>query len=113
MKKIDIERVVVTDLSDYDPDLCCTGGKYAYYTEYARQADGLWTVSYDTSSDFEFCPCCGRFGCDECDEYEHISTSEMLERLAEDAAHEGVTIECYNSRPEQDDEEKLIVRDYE
>lgn len=107
--KMNITKIVVTDLSDYDPDLCCTGGRYAYYTEYAKQDDGLWTVSYDTSSDLEFCPCCGRFGCDECDEYERISTSEMLERLAEDADRDGVTIECYDSRPEQDDE-GLIVR---
>lgn len=109
MKINEIKKVVVTDWSDYDPDLCNNGGRYAYYTEYAKQDDGLWAVSYDTSSDLEFCPCCGRFGCDECDEYERISTSEMLERLAEDADWDGVTIECYDSRPEQDDE-GLIVR---
>ena len=108
MKK-NIERIVVKDLSDYDPNLCCTGGRYAYYTEYTKQDDGLWTVSYATSADFKFCSCCGRFGCDECGEYERISTSEMLERLAEDASQEEVTIECYDSRPEQDDE-KLIIR---
>lgn len=108
MKK-NIERIVVADRSDYDPNLCCTGGRYAYYTEYNKEADGLWTVSYATSADFGFCSYCGRFGCDECDEYERISTSEMLERLAEDAGQEGITIECYGSRPEQDDE-PLVVR---
>lgn len=113
MKINEIKKVVVTDWSDYDPDLCSNGGKYAYYTEYARNDDGTWAVSYGTSADFGYRSCCGVFGeceCDSCDssDFEHITTSEMLKRLAEDVANDDCTIECYDSSPSEE-EEKLVI----
>lgn len=103
-----IEKVIVTDKSGYDPSLCCNGGRYAYYTEYQRENDDLWVVIHKTSSDFEYCSVCGRFGCHDCTDYERINTGEMLRRLAEEAGWDSVAIDCYTASPDPEDE--LIIR---
>lgn len=57
------KKVFITDLSDYDPDRCSNGGKYAFFAIYVSRDDNSgYDVRYGTSADMLFCPACGGFG---------------------------------------------------
>ena len=59
LKEIDIVRFV--DYTNYDPELSHNGGRYGFWTDYKRVGEG-WKIEYNTTSDMEYCPCCGMFG---------------------------------------------------
>ena len=50
----------ITDISNYDPDMCNNGGKYSFTTRYEEQKDGKFEVCYSTSSEIRLCPVCGQ-----------------------------------------------------
>ena len=67
MKKINnlnkIKRVRFFDYSNYDTEKSNNGGCYGFWTDYIKLDNGEWKISYGTTSDMDFCPCCGRFNC--------------------------------------------------
>lgn len=92
MKKEELEnvkKVRFNDFSEYDSEKCNNGGCYGFWTDYSRLENGNWEISYGTTADFDYCPCCGSFGDhydhDEedysCGEFETITTEELLERI--------------------------------
>lgn len=97
-----IKRVRFCDYTEYDPEKCNNGGCYGFWIDYIRLENGNWEVSYGTTADFDYCPCCGSFndhyeGDDcryesgySCGEYNTVTESELLE--------------CINDFDETDDE---------
>lgn len=96
MKKTDlngIKRVTFNDYSDYQDTTCHTGGNYGFWTDYDRIENGLWKVSYRTTAEFSYCPCCGTFedhykGDDchyksgySCGEFDTVTETELLEYI--------------------------------
>lgn len=92
MKKEELEnvkKVRFNDFSEYDSEKCNNGGCYGFWTDYSRLENGNWLISYGTTADFDYCPCCGSFGdhydYDEedysCGDFETITTEELLERI--------------------------------
>ncbi len=90
-----INRVRFNDFTEYDIDKCNNGGAYGYWTDFSRQKDGLWERTYGTTSDIEFCPCCGvfadhtpveeeecktEFTCGNCEKF---TEKEVLEMIAD------------------------------
>ncbi len=53
--------VRLADYTAYDSDLCNNGGHYGFWRDYSRREDGNWLLSYGTTADFDYCPCCGSF----------------------------------------------------
>lgn len=88
-----ITRVRFNDYTDYDSEKCNNGGCYGFWTDYDRLKNGNWEISYGTTADMEYCPCCGSFndhyeGDDSiydsgysCGNFEQISETELLERI--------------------------------
>ena len=88
-----IKRVRFNDYTDYDSNLCNNGGCYGFWTDYDRLENGNWEISYGTTADFLYCPCCGSFNNhydgDEavyysgysCGDFEQITEIELLERI--------------------------------
>lgn len=84
-----IKRVRFCDYTEYDSEKCNNGGCYGFWTDYNRLENGNWEVSYGTTADFPYCPCCGSFNehydYDEeeytCGDFETISESELLDRI--------------------------------
>lgn len=94
-----VNRVDITNWTEYDPDRCNNGGAYSYTTIYRRNGD-RWAVTYSTSAEFDYCPYCGRFG-DDCGytHPEHISTYELIKTIADHKGNPDFTIELtYNNR---------------
>ena len=89
----EVKRVIFNDYSDYQSNTCHTGGNYGFWTNYNRLPNGKWQVSYGTTADFSYCPCCGTFEDhyegDEaiydsgysCGDFEQITESELLGRI--------------------------------
>lgn len=73
-----LTRVLITDYTEYDANLCHTGGGYSYGTSYTRRENG-WKIEYETSAQFGYCRYCGTFTDDEkhCSEPEVITTEEL------------------------------------
>lgn len=85
MKNLDnIKRVRLNDYSEYRDGKSNNGGCYGFRTDYSRVENG-WEVSYGTTADFPYCPCCGQFNehydyeSEEytCGDFEIISTEEL------------------------------------
>lgn len=83
-----IERVRFNDFSEYESEKSANGGKYGFWTDYTRQEDGRWEVSYGTTAEFDFCPVCGSFddhrledGTYECGEFQTVSEEELIEEI--------------------------------
>lgn len=98
MKKTNLDginRVRVCDYTNYDSEKCNNGGCYGFWTDYDRLEDGKWNVSFGTTADFEYCPCCGSFNdhyegndcCYEsgysCGEFETVTETELLKLINE------------------------------
>lgn len=80
-----MKKVKITDYGSFEYGKHNNGGAYSYSTIYKKLDCGLWEVSYSTSAsaDFEFCPCCGSFGCNVCDphrdgDYELVNTNKVM-----------------------------------
>lgn len=73
--------------SEYDSEKCNNGGCYGFWTDYTHNKDGNWEISYGTTAEFEYCPCCGSFEDHydydlqdySCCGFEKITTEELLE----------------------------------
>lgn len=86
-------RVRFNDYTDYDSEKCNNGGCYGFWTDYNRLENGNWEVSYGTTADMEYCPCCGSFndhyeGDDaiydsgySCGDFETVTETELLDRI--------------------------------
>jgi len=55
-----INRVRFCDYSEHKEGKSNNGGCYGFWNEYNRTKNGF-KISYGTTSDFDFCPCCGSF----------------------------------------------------
>lgn len=98
-------RVTMRDYSDYDSEKCHDGGHYGFWVDYDRLANGKWEVSYGTTADIEYCPCCGRFAdhyvgdsCHydsgySCGEYQTITETELLKLINNFKEVDGKSIE--------------------
>lgn len=89
-----INGVKFCNYSEYDHNKCNNGGCYGFWTQYDRTECGLFEVSYHTTADFEYCPCCGSFNnhCASedndiyesgytCGEFETVTETELLELI--------------------------------
>lgn len=82
-----VKRVRLNDYSEYESGKSNNGGCYGFWTDYNRVENG-WEVSYGTTADFPYCPCCGSFNehydYEEegyiCGDFEVVSAEE-LERI--------------------------------
>ena len=88
------KKIRFSDYSDYDPNLCHDGGRYGFWTDYIREESGNYRIEYGTTSDMEFCPCCGSFNDHyrydpedgvyyECGDFERISEAEVKLQIEE------------------------------
>lgn len=90
-------KIIITDYSEFKPETSNNGGNYSYSTIYTKVGENRYEVSYGTSSELDFCPCCGRFGCADCDphndsDYEYVSESELNLLIAK-AEADGFVVE--------------------
>lgn len=77
------------------------GGSYGFWTDYSCLENGNWEISYGTTADMEFCPCCGSFGDHydydkeeySCGDFETVTTDELLEKVNSFEEREGEYIE--------------------
>lgn len=60
-----LETIKIIDNTHYNPDFCNNGGAYSFTTVFTPTEDG-YTVTYETSSEFPYCPLCGSFYTGEC-----------------------------------------------
>lgn len=96
-----VKKVRFNDFSEYDSEKCNDGGSYGFWTDYSRLENGNWEISYGTTADMDFCPCCGSFSdhynYDEeeysCGDFETITTNELLERINSFEEKDGEYIE--------------------
>lgn len=89
-----VKRVRFNDFSNYDPDKCNNGGKYGFWTDYDHLENGNWKVSYGTTADLSFCPCCNDFHSynkESCGDYGQITEAKLLELINDFKETE----ECY------------------
>lgn len=96
-----VKRVRFNDFSEYDSEKCNDGGGYGFWTDYNCLENGNWEISYGTTADMEFCPCCGSFGDHydydkeeySCGDFETVTTDELLEKVNSFEEREGEYIE--------------------
>lgn len=91
-------KVIITDNRDYVPEKSCNGGHYSYWTVYREIGTDYFEISYYTSAEFDYCECCGRFGCHDCDpsensSYDHVTEAELKKIIAEAEAKDGFEVE--------------------
>lgn len=72
-----MKMIRIYDYTGYDPARCNNGGSYGFWTKFTELNNGDFEVSYGTTSDFDFCPCCGNFGSCDCTEFGQITKEEM------------------------------------
>ena len=53
------KRIRFNYYSKYDTETGINGRDYGFRTEYTKLPDGKWEVSYVTTSEVYYCPCCG------------------------------------------------------
>ena len=89
-----INRVRFNDYTEYESWKSNNGGCYGFWTNYNRLENGLFEVSYGTTADFDYCPCCGNFNNHyasedddiyesgyTCGEFETVTEAELLELI--------------------------------
>ena len=79
-------KVIIADYKDFVEGMSNDGGGYIYYTHYVKLDKDLWQVRHSTSADFDYCPCCGTFGCTECDpddfrDYDLVNTAKVRREI--------------------------------
>ena len=52
---------IIYDDSQYEDGKSQNGGCYGFSTIYIRESASRWRISYDTTSEFEYCHRCGSF----------------------------------------------------
>jgi hypothetical protein len=80
-----IKKAVITNNTNYDPDLCRNGGHYSFWQklEYVGETEGTpaYRRSFHTSADFEYCSMCGNFGSCSCEDYDLLSIEQVQELI--------------------------------
>lgn len=84
------KKVVLSNYENYQERTCHTGGNYAFFTIYEKEeSNDRWKVSYETTSEFAYCPVCGTFNDHiidytkdneaiyDCGEFHHVTTKEL------------------------------------
>ena len=101
------------DYTDYDADLSRDGGRYGFWTDYKR-VGSEWEIQYGTTSDMDYCPCCGTFRDhyegDECiyesgyscGDFGTVTDEELLERINQ-YDNTDVKYVCYPNDPDAGD----------
>lgn len=77
------------DFSEYDFEKCTDGGCYGFWTTYERTHDNCWKISYGTTAEVKYCPCCGNFAshfdyskeCYTCGDFDTVTDDELLNRI--------------------------------
>ena len=87
----EVREITMWDRTNYDPDNCNDGGHYGFWTTFRRLSEGKWEVSYGTTADLPFCPCCGQFeehydpydsdSQYSCGDFEVLTDEEVFKRL--------------------------------
>ena len=97
-ERISIDSITLADYSKYKEDKCNNNHCCIYYETYTTTGDS-WVRSYRTSAgfDFNYCPCCGNFYTEFCDNcngtFEHVSTADLIEILENYSVDENHSIE--------------------
>lgn len=78
------KEVRLYDYSEFDDDKCLTGGAYGFWEKYVRNG-AIYTKTYHTTSELEYCLYCGMFcsksccdGCRLC-EAETVTPEELFD----------------------------------
>ena len=93
-----LEKITITDYSQYEEGRCNTGGAYIFSTVYHRNDDGTYTAAYSTSADFPYCPYCGSiYSGNECScgkRPDVLTAEELLSIVLQAAANPDFEIDC-------------------
>jgi hypothetical protein len=75
----------MTDYSQYEETKSNDGGAYSFTQRYTKLENGMWKISFHTSSNFDYCECCGSFHSSECScDGEHsIYTAQEVAKFLE------------------------------
>lgn len=84
-----VKKIRFNDFSESYSEKCNNGGCYGFWTDYNRIENGSWKISYGTTAEFEYCPCCGSFANHydyeldnySCGGFETVTTDELLEKI--------------------------------
>ena len=57
----EIKKIRINDFSEYVAEKSRDGGCYGFWVEYDNINDDNWEISYHTTADMPYCPCCGSF----------------------------------------------------
>ena len=99
-----IKRVRFNDFSEYESGKCNNGGCYGFWVDYNRLENGIFEVSYGSTTDFEYCPVCGSFNNHRdddsyyesgysCGDFETVTESELLKLINDFEETDGCYIE--------------------
>jgi hypothetical protein len=91
----DGDIATMTDYSQYEVGKSNDGGAYSFTQRYEKQQNGKWKLSFHTSSNFDYCECCGSFHNGECNcdgEHAEYSTKEVAKFLESEWKSEGYEI---------------------
>ena len=93
-----LEKISITDYSQYDEKNSRTGGAYGFSATYRRNDDGTYTTTYGTSADFPYCPYCGSFysgnTCSCGKQPDVLTAEELLSIVLQAAANPDFEIDC-------------------
>ena len=82
-----VNKICITDYTDFDLSKSNNGGKYSYSILYILdpksiiEDDPKWEINYITSSDFLFCRYCGNFGSHNNCKPKYISEYSLKKKL--------------------------------
>ncbi len=78
-----MQQIILNNFSDFEVGMSNDGGKYWFKTIFTEIPDGRYVVSYQTSSNLDYCSKCGEWHdgrkCDR--DYEIISKEEVNKRV--------------------------------
>jgi len=95
------KKITINDYSNYEPEKCSDGGAYGFWTEYLYKGGDIWEISYGTTADMEFCPCCGSFNSHydyeneeySCGDFDTITTKELSKIIENTPEKDGISID--------------------
>ena len=85
-----MEKVTITDLTNFNPQLSQDGGQYSFTTYFEKTENNKYKVTYGTSAQFDYCIFCGTFSNnDSCESY--INNKALLWNSIDLILKDGVT----------------------
>lgn len=93
------KKITINDYRNYEPEKCSDGGAYGFWTEYLDKGGDIWEISYGTTADMEFCPCCGSFNSHydyeneeySCGDFDTITTKELSKIIKNTPEKDGIS----------------------